>query len=53
MVHLENEQVKGQPMNHILIVYAQGIEEYKKHFIRMLEDFLTTKKLMSLLHALH
>lgn len=43
MVHLENEQVKGQPMNHILIVYAQGIEEYKKHFIRMLEDFLTQK----------
>lgn len=27
-------------MNHILIVYAQQIEEYKKHFITMLEDFL-------------
>ncbi|KTD69121.1 MULTISPECIES: lysine decarboxylase LdcC [Legionella] len=30
-------------MNHILIVYAQQIEEYKKHFISMLEDFLTQR----------
>ncbi|QMT60896.1 lysine decarboxylase LdcC [Legionella sp. PC997] len=30
-------------MNHILIVYAQGIEEYKKHFISMLENFLIQK----------
>lgn len=30
-------------MNHILIVYAQEIEQYKKHFISMLEDFLTQR----------
>ncbi|WP_392536590.1 lysine decarboxylase LdcC [Legionella sp. 227] len=30
-------------MNHILIVYAQQIEDYKKHFISILEDFLTQR----------
>ncbi|MGL5742726.1 MAG: hypothetical protein ACRCXC_09375 [Legionella sp.] len=30
-------------MNQILIVYAQKIEDYKKHFISMLEAFLAQK----------
>jgi lysine decarboxylase len=31
-------------MNQILIVYAKGMEEYKKHFINMLKDILIQKQ---------
>ncbi len=30
-------------MNHILVVYAKGIEDYKTHFIRKLEGYLIEK----------
>jgi lysine decarboxylase len=35
---------EGQQMNHILVVYAQNIEDYKKHFIHTLMDYLVNKQ---------